>query len=312
MRAIIGASLRFRVLVVAVAAGGPRPRRHAAARRAGRRPARVHAARTSRSRPRRSGCRPRRSSSSSRSRSRPTCSTATAGVSVLRSESVPGVSSIVLLFEPGTDIMRRAPARAGAAHPGARHPERLQAAADDPAALVAEPGHDDRALAREADADRDLGARPLDDPPAPAWASPASPTCRSSGLRDRQLQVLVDPQRLRDQRVTLSQVIRDGGQRPARLAAQLPRGLDAGHRRVHRHAQPAPAGPPHPPDRRRRASSRRSRSRAAERAGEPLRLGDVEHRRRGPPAAHRRRGRQRRARAACSSSRSSRAPTRSR
>jgi Cu/Ag efflux pump CusA len=29
----------------------------------------------------------------------------TAGVSVLRSESVPGESSIVLLFEPGTDIM---------------------------------------------------------------------------------------------------------------------------------------------------------------------------------------------------------------
>ena len=40
---------------------------------------------------------------------------------------------------PGRRSIGRPPARAGAAHPGAREPERVAAAADAPAALLAEP-----------------------------------------------------------------------------------------------------------------------------------------------------------------------------
>ena len=42
------------------------------------------------------------------------------GIDVIRSESVPGLSSIVLVFEPGTDIYRAAAAGPGTAHAGAR------------------------------------------------------------------------------------------------------------------------------------------------------------------------------------------------
>ncbi len=33
------------------------------------------------------------------------------GVDTIRSESIPGLSSIVLIFEPGTDLLPRPPAR---------------------------------------------------------------------------------------------------------------------------------------------------------------------------------------------------------
>ena len=120
------------------------------------------------------------------------------------------MSSIVLLFEPGTDIIGRAAARAGAAHAGAREPERLAAAADAPAAVVGEPGDDDRALAEAAVADRGLGARPLDDPAAPAGRRRRGER-RDLRPRDRQLQVLVDPERLRDNERHAEQVIRTAG-----------------------------------------------------------------------------------------------------
>ena len=123
--------------------------------------------RTSRSRPRRSASRPRRSSSSSPFRSRRTCSTASRASTRSARSRVPGLSSIVMVFEPGTDIYKARAARAGAAHAGARAPERLEAAADAPAALVVEPRDDDRALVGRAVADRAVGARALDDPAAP-------------------------------------------------------------------------------------------------------------------------------------------------
>ena len=65
------------------------------------------------------------------------------------------------------------------------------------------------------------------------------------GQRDRQLQVQVDPQRLRDQRRHAEPGHRDRRQRAGGLAAELPRGVDARHRRVHRDAAAAPPGPPH-------------------------------------------------------------------
>ncbi len=58
----------------------------------------------SRSRPRRSVCRRPRSSNSSRCRSR-TRSNGVAGLETIRSKSVPDLSSILLIFEPGTDVI---------------------------------------------------------------------------------------------------------------------------------------------------------------------------------------------------------------
>ena len=60
-----------------------------------------------------------------------------------------------------------APARAGAAHAGARAAERLQAADDAAAAVLVEPRDDDRPLLGRAHADREVGDRALDDAPAP-------------------------------------------------------------------------------------------------------------------------------------------------
>ena len=105
------------------------------------------------------------------------------------------------------------------------------------------------------------------------------------GQRDRQFQVLVDPERLRRTRRDARRGRRRGRRRHGRR-----------RRRLRRHAQPAPG---------RRAACRRSRRPRTWRAvvvafrnGAPLRLGDVAEVRRGPSAAHRRRGDQRRARPA--------------
>ena len=58
--------------------------------------------------------------------------------------------------------LQGAPARAGAAHAGARAAERLQGADDAPAAVLVEPRDDDRALVRRAVADREVRDRALD------------------------------------------------------------------------------------------------------------------------------------------------------
>ena len=77
-----------------------------------------------------------------------TCSTAPRGVDVMRSESVPGLSSIVLVFEPGTDIMdarQLVPERLTQAHacPNvSKPPQMIQPLSSD------EPGDDDRAVAQ--------------------------------------------------------------------------------------------------------------------------------------------------------------------
>ena len=52
------------------------------------------------------GLRPRRSSSSSPSRSRPTSSTASRSWTRSAPKSIAGLSSIVMTFEPGTDMLR--------------------------------------------------------------------------------------------------------------------------------------------------------------------------------------------------------------
>ena len=63
------------------------------------------------------------------------------------------------------------------------------------------------------------------------------------GKRDQQLQVQVDPRTLRDQNVTLSQVIATTGNAQVVSPLSFLEALDAGHRRLHRDAAAAAAGP---------------------------------------------------------------------
>ena len=81
------------------------------------------------------------------------------------------------------------------------------------------------------------------------------------GQRDRQYQVLVDPDRLRAQRRHARRGRQGGDRRGGRR-----------RRRVHRHAQPADRRPPPRADRRARGSGQTT---VAFRNGAPLRLGDV-------------------------------------
>jgi Cu/Ag efflux pump CusA len=134
----------------------------------------------------------------------------TAGVSVLRSESVPGESSIVLLFEPGTDIMdarqlvQEQLAQAHANPNVSKPPQMIQPLSSQSRVMMI-------GIAP-------AGLTPIETSVLARWTIrprlmgiPGVANVSMFGLRDRQMQVLVDPQRLRDRRVTLSQVIRTAG-----------------------------------------------------------------------------------------------------
>ena len=91
------------------------------------------------------------------------------------------------------------------------------------------------------------------------------------GQRDRQLQVQVDPAKLRGQGVTLGQVIETTGNALWVSPLTLPRGVDAGDRRLHRHAEPAAGHPAHLADHDAGGPGRGDRRRDTRRC----RLGDV-------------------------------------
>ena len=134
----------------------------------------------------------------------------TQGVSVLRSESVDGLSSITLLFEPGTDLMdarqlvqeqlTQAHANPNVSQP----PQMLQPLSSESRVMMIglSPTKlspiETSVLARWVMRPRLLGV-------------PGVANVSMFGLRDRQLQVLVDPERLRDKHVTLSQVVSTAG-----------------------------------------------------------------------------------------------------
>src|SRR5215203_5036220 len=94
----------------------------------------------------------------------------------IRSESVPGLSRIQMIFEPGTDPMR-APGRARTPHPGSCTAKRVQAAGDDRASGVDEPDHDGPHVFAGAQPDRDVGAGALDH----QAAYPGRPRCLKCG-----------------------------------------------------------------------------------------------------------------------------------
>ncbi len=58
----------------------------------------------------------------------------------IRSESLTGLSSVDLVFEPGTDVLRAQADGPGAAVPGGRAAERGRPSRHGPAAVVDEPG----------------------------------------------------------------------------------------------------------------------------------------------------------------------------
>jgi CzcA family heavy metal efflux pump len=134
----------------------------------------------------------------------------TKDVSVLRSQSVDGLSSITLLFEPGTDLkdarqlvqeqLTQAHANPNVSQP----PQMLQPLSSQSRVMMIGLSPTKLSpiqtsiLARWVMRPRLLGV-------------PGVANVSLFGLRDRQLQVLVDPKRLRDKNVTLAQVVRTAG-----------------------------------------------------------------------------------------------------
>src|SRR6185503_2929776 len=134
----------------------------------------------------------------------------TKGVSVLRSESIPGESDIVLLFEKGTSIedarqlvqeqLTQAHANPNVSQP----PQMLQPLSSESRVMMI-----GLTPTRLSQIEASVLARWTIRPRLMGVAGVANVSI--FGLRDRQLQVLVDPTRLRDRNVTLSQVIRTAG-----------------------------------------------------------------------------------------------------
>jgi CzcA family heavy metal efflux pump len=132
------------------------------------------------------------------------------GVDVIRSESVPGLSSIVLVFESGTDIYR------------ARQlvQERLTQAhalpnVSAPPTLLQPLSSSSRVLMIGLSS-QDLS--PIEQSVIARWTVkprlmgvPGVANVAIWGMRDQQIQVQVDPERLRDQRVTLNEVVSTTG-----------------------------------------------------------------------------------------------------
>jgi Cu/Ag efflux pump CusA len=134
----------------------------------------------------------------------------TKGVSVLRSESVPGMSSIVLLFEPGTSLeearqlvqeqLTQAHANPNVSAP----PQMLQPLSSQSRVMII--GLSSKKLS------------PIESSVLARWTIrprlmgvDGVANVSVFGMRDRQLQVLINPDRLRDNGVTLNQVIRTAG-----------------------------------------------------------------------------------------------------
>jgi Cu/Ag efflux pump CusA len=132
------------------------------------------------------------------------------GVDVIRSQSVPGMSSIVLVFARGTDVYRARQlveerlAQAHALPNVSRPPTLLQPLSSS-----------NRVLMIGLSSDR---ISPIEQSVIARWTVrprlmgvPGVANVSIWGMRDQQLQVQVDPERLRDNGVTLSQVIRSAG-----------------------------------------------------------------------------------------------------
>ena len=208
----------------------------------------------------------------------------------IRSQSVPGLSRILLVFEPGTDIylarqgVAERLSQAHALPQVSKPPQMLQPVSSEN--RVAHGGD----FLEDALRDQDVRARAVDDRSAPPRrprrrqrqhlgpARPAGPGAgRARAPAGRRRLAQPSPG--------------DNRQRALVLAAHVRRGVDARHGRLHRHGQPAPRDPTRVADHHRRHTRRGAARGHARQAHSPqrCRLG-----RRGPPAAHRGRDRERR------------------
>jgi CzcA family heavy metal efflux pump len=132
------------------------------------------------------------------------------GVDVIRSKSVPGLSSIVLVFEPGTDVFRArqlVEERLTQAHalPNVSKPPTLLQPLSSSSRLLMIGLSSSRLSPIERSVIARWTVRPR------LMGVPGVANVAMWGLRDQQLQVQVDPERLRDRGVTLNQLIRSTG-----------------------------------------------------------------------------------------------------
>jgi len=132
-------------------------------------------------------------------------------VDVIRSESVPGLASLELIFEPGTDlyvarqVVQERLSEAAVALPGAsKVPQMLQPLSSTSRVMMVGLTSDDVSLI-----DMSVLARWTVRPALMGVHGVANVAIW--GQREQQLQVQVDPQRLRDQDVSLTQVIETTG-----------------------------------------------------------------------------------------------------
>ena len=132
------------------------------------------------------------------------------GVDVIRSESLPGLSSIVMVFAPGTDIYRArqlVEERLTQAHalPNVSKPPTLLQPLSSSNRVLMIGLSSDKITAIEQSVIARWTVRPR------LLGVPGVANVSVWGMRDQQLQVQVDPARLREQGVTLNQVIRSAG-----------------------------------------------------------------------------------------------------
>ena len=132
------------------------------------------------------------------------------GVDVIRSKSVPGLSSIVLVFEPGTDVFRArqlVEERLTQAHalPNVSKPPTLLQPLSSSSRLLMIGLSSSRLSPIERSVIARWTVRPR------LMGVPGVANVAIWGMRDQQLQVQVEPERLRDRGVTLNQVIRSTG-----------------------------------------------------------------------------------------------------
>lgn len=132
------------------------------------------------------------------------------GVDTIRSQSVPGLSSIVMVFAPRTDVYRArqlVEERLTQAHalPNVSKPPTLLQPLSSSSRVLLIGLSSDRLSAIEQSVIARWTVRPR------LMGVPGVANVSIWGMRDQQLQVQVDPARLRDHGVTLNQVIRSAG-----------------------------------------------------------------------------------------------------
>ena len=190
----------------------------------------------------------------------------------IRSESMPGLSAIDLEFEPGTDLyearqmvqerMTQAKALPNVGTP----PMMVQpTSSTSRVAMIAMSSKTVTTMQMSVLARWQIRPRLM--------SIPGVANVSVWGLRDRQLQVQVDPDRLRSQQGHPHRADRVDGQRPLGVAAELRRGVDPRHRRVRRDTPTSGSASSTSSPSPRRTNWPTSRSRGEHKT--PLRIGDV-------------------------------------